>query len=154
MSRRPSRASRPAPGVEVRHHRKCASRTGGACDCRPTYRASVHTGSGQTRIRRTFTTLEAAKLWRQDAQVDLRRGVLEAPKQLTVAEAAEAWVAGARSGAVPTRSGHPYKPSAVRGYEQNLRHYVLPALGTRRLNEVKRGDVQRLADRLVEEGLS
>src|SRR3954471_22861414 len=137
MSRRNRPAVKPAPGIEVRHSRACASLAGGTCDCEPTYRAWVHPGLGGPRIRRTFKTLEAAKLWRQDAQVDLRRGVLEAPKALTVAEAAEAWVAGAGAGSVRNRSGHPYKPSAIRGYEQSLRDRILPALGGRRLNELR-----------------
>src|SRR4051812_17803930 len=94
MSRR-SKPVRPAPGVEIRHARTCASRSGEICDCRPTYRATVSTGArGGGRLRRTFTTLEAAKLWRQDPQVDLRRGLIEGPKPLTVAEAAAAWVPG------------------------------------------------------------
>ncbi|MEJ7891405.1 MAG: tyrosine-type recombinase/integrase [Solirubrobacteraceae bacterium] len=103
-------------------------------------------------MRRTFATIEAAKLWRQDAQVDLRRGAIEAAKPLTVSQAAERWVKGARAGTVRNRSGEIYKPSALRGYEQALRDYILPALGGCRLNELRRGDVQRLADRLVEKG--
>ncbi len=118
MSRRSRPAPEPATGIEVRHLRSCASRSGGTCDCEPNYRAWVHAGPGK-RIRRTFKTLEAARLWRQDAQVDLRRGVLEAPKALTVAQAAEAWVKGARAGSIRNRSGHPYKPSAVRGYDNS-----------------------------------
>src|SRR3712207_5584337 len=122
MSRRSSRASRPAPGIEVPHARTCASRSAGTCDCRPTYRATVSTGAlGSGRLRRTFVTLEAAKVWRQDAQVDLRRGAIEGPKPLTVGEAAAAWVTGARAGTVRNRSGHPYTPSAIRGYEHSLR---------------------------------
>lgn len=106
--------------------------------------------SGSSGPSRRF---EAAKLWRQDAQVDLRRGLIEGPKPLIVAETAAAWAAGARAGTVRNRSGHEYKPSAIRSYEQALRDYILPAFGPRRLNELRRGEVQRLADELVERGL-
>lgn len=151
MSRRARAAAVPSPGIEIRHTRSCATRSEGLCDCSPTYRATVHAGNG-SRIRKNFATLEAAKLWRQDAQVDLRRGVIEAAKPLTVAQAAEHWVTGARAGTIRNRSGDIYKPSALRGYEQALRDYILPALGNLRLNELRRGEVQRLADQLVEDG--
>jgi len=44
-------------------------------------------------------------------------GAMRAPLRLTVAEAAEAWLAAARDGVTRTRSGDAYKPSAIRGYE-------------------------------------
>src|SRR5690242_13189438 len=125
MSRRRKAAAKPSPGIEVRHARSCATRAGAECDCEPTYRAMVYAGN-DTRIRRTFATLEAAKLWRQDAQVDLRRGAIEAAKPLTVAQAAERWVTGARAGTIRNRSGEIYKPSVLGGYEQALRDYILP----------------------------
>jgi hypothetical protein len=141
----PRRASDvPLPvGIELRHARSCASRRGAACSCEPSYRAWVSPG-GAAKIRRNFKTLEAAKLWREDAKVDLRRGVLEAPRPLTIASAAESWLTGARSGTIRNRSGHPYKPSAIRGYEQALHDYVLPAFGRTRLSELTRGQLQRL----------
>ena len=50
-------------------------------------------------------------------------------------------------------SGDLYKPSAIRGYERALRDRVLPELGAKRLGDVQRRDVQRLADELLGEGL-
>jgi integrase len=58
-----------------------------------------------------------------------------------------------RSGKVRTRSGDLYKPSAIRSYERALRDRVLPELGAKRLGDVQRRDVQRLADDLLGEGL-
>ena len=58
-----------------------------------------------------------------------------------------------RSGKVRTRSGDLYKPSAIRGYERALRDRVLPEFGSKRLGDVQRRDVQRLADDLLGEGL-
>ena len=52
------------------------------------------------------------------------------------------------------RSGDPYKPSALRGYEQALRTHLLPSIGGARLDDVRRPDLQALADRLVRDGLS
>jgi integrase len=55
---------------------------------------------------------------------------------------------------VRTRSGDPYKPSALRAYEQALRGKLLPALGHLKLSSVTRNSVQDLVDRLVAEGSS
>jgi integrase len=101
------------------------------------------------RIRKTFPTLAAAKAWRRDALVALERGTMRAPTATTVREAAEAFLAGARQGTIRNRGGDPFKPSAIRTYEQALRLRVLPDLGDRRLSDVGRVDVQDLADQLV-----
>lgn len=141
------------PGVEVRHRQGCPARGGGRCACEPGYRAWVVAGPGKRKVQKTFRTLREAVEWREAMKVDLRRGVAGAPRALTVVEAAERWLAGARAGAIRNRSGDEYKPSVVRGYDQALRDYVLPVLGRRRLSELRRLDVQELVDALVAEGL-
>ena len=92
--------------------------------------------------------------WREDARVDLRRGVLVAPKPTTLRELGELWLESARGGGIRNRSGDRYKPSTLRGYEQALRQYVYPALGSAKLQNIRPGDVQRLADTLVGRGLN
>jgi Phage integrase, N-terminal SAM-like domain len=52
--------------------------------------------------------------------------------------------AAAKAGLVRNRSGDPYKPSARRGYKQAMRARILPTLGPRKLNDIRRSDVQRL----------
>ena len=81
--RRPKTASM---GITVRHSRGCASRGGGRCSCKPTYQAKVWSARDQTPIRKTFPTVTAAKTWRQDAAVALRRGTMRAPSKITVRE--------------------------------------------------------------------
>ena len=103
---------------------------------------------------RTFPTLSAAKLWRQDAQVALRRGTMRPPTAKTIAEAAEVLIAGAHDGTILDRAGKPYKPSTARGYEQLLHGYVIPALGGWKLSELQRRDVQDFVDGLRSQGLS
>ena len=83
----------------------------------------------------------------------LRQGTMRAGASGTLREAAEAWLEGASSGAIRNRSGHRYKPSALRGYEAALVGRVLPELGGARLSEIRRIDVQDLADRLCAGGL-
>ena len=75
-----------------------------------------------------------------------------APSRVTVAEAAAVWLAAAEAGVVRTRSGEPYKPSALRGYEQSLRTKLLPELGRLRLSAVTRACVQDLVDGMLARG--
>jgi integrase len=139
-------------GIAVRHSRSCDSRVGGECACKPTYQAHVWSARERKRIRKTFPTFAAAKAWRHDASVALRKGTMKAPTRITLKQAAEVWIVGARDGSIRNRSGDPYKPSAIRGYEQALRLRVLPDLGARRLSELGRNDFQDLVDRLVAKG--
>ncbi len=141
-------------GIEIRHARACPSRQGGACACSPGYRAVVRSRRDNRKIQKTFSTPAAAVLWRQDAIVDLRRGKLRATRPTTVREVAETWLADAQAGQMHNRSGQPYKPSALRGYEQALRTHIVPELGGTRLSELTRADVQALADRLCRSGVS
>jgi len=71
-----------------------------------------------------------------------------------VRKAADEFIAGIKSGAIRNRAGKPYKPSAIRGYERDLRTRVLPNFGAARLGEVTLPDVQRFADSLSAEGLA
>ena len=105
-------------------------------------------------MRKTFRSLSEARAWRAETQTALHRGTLRAPSRTTLAEAAEEWLAAAQTGVVRTRSGDPYKPSALRAYEQALRGKLLPALGHLKLSSVTRNSVQDLVDRLVAEGSS
>jgi len=59
-----------------------------------------------------------------------------------------------RDGLIPTGKGTRYKPSALRGYEETLRLHVLPAVGHIRLADVRRADVQAIADGMTAAGLS
>jgi integrase len=139
-------------GIDVRHRTSCASGSGGKCNCRPAYQASVWSARDQKRLRKTFSTLAAARAWRAEAQTAIRRGTMRSPVATTIREAGEQLVEGMRSGRVRTRSGDRYKPSAIRGYEAALRDRIVPILGGKRLGDVQRRDVQKLADELLGEG--
>jgi integrase len=142
-----------AEGIRIRHSRRCRSRAGERCNCRPSFEASVYSRRDGAKIRRTFATEGEAKAWRHDAVGEVRRGKLKAPTRVTLREGWEAWSEGAKSGLVRTRGGDVYKPSALRGYEQAMRDRLLPDLGAARLSEIRRVDVQDLVDRLQASGL-
>ena len=72
----------------------------------------------------------------------------------TVDEAAPELVDGMRDGSIVNRSRRPYKPAAVRSYERALQMRLLPVFGSRRLAEVKAGDVQRFPEALLRDGLN
>lgn len=139
-----------ATGVRQRHGRGCTRQ--GRCRC--PYEAFVYSKRDGKKIRKTFATHDAAKAWREDASTAVRKKTLRAPTSTTLKEAAWAWLKGAREGLIRNRSGDPYKPSAIRGYEAALRLRVLPELGHRRLVEVTRTDLQDLVDGLLASGLN
>jgi integrase len=147
---------KPPTGIAERHSRRCRTKDGGACNCKPAYRAFVFDRRTGTKIRKTFPTLAAAKKWRADATSMMNHGKLIAPRRQTLAAAAEAWLAGAQTEPpeILTRSDEAYKPSTLREYERNLRNYVLPDLGAVQLADIRRGDLQQLVKRLRGKGLS
>jgi len=142
------------PGIEVRHARSCRSGGGGRCNCSPSYRANVFLKREGKLVRRSFPTREQALEWRAEALLAARRGSLRAPSPRKLSEAAESWLEGARAGTIANRSGDPYKPAAIRGYEKALRLRVLPEIGEARLTEVRLIDLQELVDKLKAAGLA
>lgn len=141
-------------GITPRHARQCDSRRGKACSCRPTYQAQAWSARDKKPLRRTFPTLKQARAWRRHAQVDLGRGDLSAPSETLLSDAAAEWLRLARAGVVRTRSGEPFKPSSIRGYEASVHRVILPALGHLRLSAITRNRVQDLIDGLVEDRLA
>lgn len=137
-------------GIEVRHQRTCRTKTGGKrCNCEPSYRAYVWDTRAGKLVRRSSKSRSEAEGWHGEATVALRRGTLRTPSTVTVREAADAWLEGARDGSIRNRSHDRFKPSTIRGYERSLNLRVLPELGHRKLSDVRRSDVQDLVDRLL-----
>jgi Phage integrase, N-terminal SAM-like domain len=73
---------------------------------------------------------------------------LRASTPTTVTQAGAALVAGMRSGAIPDRSGKPYKPKTVRTYEHALKTYIYPLLGKRKISTLRRADVQGFVEEM------
>lgn len=142
-------------GIQVIHSRKCATYRGGKyCSCSPAYKAEVWIARDNRKVRRSFSTLAAARNWRHDAMSALRKGTMAAGGPITIRDAAEVLIKGIRSGAIRTRSGDEYKPSAIRNLEQALKLRILPRLGHMMVVELTRGDVQRFVDYLLTTGLN
>ncbi len=140
-------------GITPRHARSCRYRET-RCTCMPTYKAEVWDAAAGKRLAKTFDTITAARRWRQDAYVALRAGTLSADRGQTLRQAAHDWLAAARAGIVRTRSGDPYKPAAIRSYEQVLRLHVYDELGHERLRELTLPRLQKYVDKLAADGLA
>jgi integrase len=139
-----------AAGIRQRHGRACNAK--GRCKC--PYEAFVYSKRDEKKIRKTFPTAAAAKAWRDDASAAVRKRTLRASTSTTLRQAAEAWLAGAREGLIRNRKGDPYKPATIRAYELALRLRVLPELGSMRLSEITRTDLEDLVAGLLASGLS
>jgi integrase len=135
-------------GIEVRHQRSCRSHEGGRCNCRRGYRVRVWDPREQRLHVQTFADPVAAKTWRDDTSQRVRAGTMRVDSSTTIAQAAEALIAGMNDGTVLDRTGRPYKPSTRRGYARDLRNDVVPTLGGLRLTDVRRRDIQALVDAL------
>jgi len=104
-------------------------------------------------VRKTFSTQREAKAWRRKMLDYADQGRLRGSSQMTLA-AAERWLEMARSGEITNRSGRRYKPSTLRGIEQDLRLWLVPELGAHRMAEITRADLQRRIGAWVTAGLS
>jgi hypothetical protein len=128
-----SRKPRP-PGITIRHQMSCALPAGTRCSCTPGYQVTISHGRGHRQCR-TFPTLEKAKAFRVQAKAQKERARVR-DHALTLREASEQYLAGARAGSIAGRGGTRYRPSVIRGYEQVLNLHVLPDLGGRRLADI------------------
>jgi integrase len=136
-------------GIRQRHGRKCR---GGRCSC--PWEAWVYSKKDGKKIYKAWPTRAAAVKWREDAKPQVRKKLLRAPTSTTLNEAAKQWLAEARVGVIRPRSGEPYKPAAIRGYERHLRLRILPEIGSHRLSEIEREDVQKLVNTMLAQGMS
>jgi integrase len=141
-------------GIRKLHSKGCADRDGGRCNCGAGWEASVFSKRDGKKIRKTFPSKAGAKTWRDDANAQLAKGGLRAPRPTTIGEAWEAWREGAEAGVIRNRSGDRYKPSAIRGCDQGMRLRVLPEFAPIRLADLDRVDLQALIHRLLERGLA
>jgi integrase len=143
-----------AEGIRKRHSKGCSARSGGRCNCKAGWEASVYLAREGRKIRRTFAREAEAKSWRANALTAANAQSLRAPSQITVEQAAWLWLEAARTGAVRDRSGHHYKPATLREYGRVLSLRVLPEFGRVRISEVSRMDLQHFVDQLLERELS
>jgi integrase len=143
-----------AEGIRKRHTKSCPARAGGTCRCDGGYEASVYSPRDGKKLYKTFARKAEAKSWRADTKRSLDRGSLRAPGSRTIREAGEAWLEGAKRGEIRNRSGRPFKPSSLRGYEQSFVDRIVPAIGHVKVAALTTSDLQVLVDQWQAEGLA
>jgi integrase len=137
-------------GVYARHKTGCCVEVGGACSCKPSYWGQVWDGAAQKRRpTKFFDKPSEADHARADLRADLRAGRIPASESLPVRRGVELFLQAAERGVVLNKHGRRYKASALRDVRGALENHVVVELGARRMSDVRRGDVQRLVDRLV-----
>jgi integrase len=137
--------------VYARHRKDCALEDGEAkCSCKPSYWGKAWDRSRAKVVKTTMlSTPSAAAHARNDLIEELRRGRTPASTTIRVAAAIDLFLEGAESGIALNKHGRPYKRSAIRDLRGCLVNHVEPALGRKRIGDVRRGDCQLLVDELA-----
>jgi hypothetical protein len=104
------------------------------------------------RLRKRFAGQREAKAWGGEIRGAVCRGQVRAPTRKTIDQPADELVAGVKAGTIVNRSGRPYKPSAVRGYDRSPRLRIRPDIGSVRLSQVDRARVRLLIPKWVGDG--
>jgi integrase len=146
-----------AEGIRKRHSKGCSARKGGRCNCRAGWEASVYVAREDKRVTRTFPRKADAKSWRAEAKRAADRGALRANTRdgRTLAEALRQFIAGMEAGTIRPKGRERYKPNTTRSYERALRVHIAPTgVGGIKVADVRRRDLQALADELLGTGLS
>jgi hypothetical protein len=126
---------------------------------RKVFVAQVRVGRGQRRVTigtfGAFTVEQARKqaetIIRAAAEGrDPQREKQEARAALTVAELCEEYLAAARAGLVLTRFKHPKRPATVTIDEGRVSRHIAPLIGKIPARDLKRADVQRMADAIAQ----
>lgn len=131
-----------AEGIEVRQDSKGKRR----------YRWVVNSKDGKKRGG-WVTSQTEAKAGRVKALGEIAAGTAAKASGVTLRQEWAEFYDGAKAGRITDRSGRPYKPATLRGYERAWRK-IDPELGAHKLGEIKRADVQRFADRLAASGMA
>jgi integrase len=137
-------------GVYARHKQDCGTERGGGCSCKPSYWGQVwDRAAGKYRKTKAFPKPSEAAHARADLQADLRSGRLPATDSLRVKRVIDAFLLAADQGVALNKHGRRYRASAVRDLRSSFDNHIEDALGSKRIGDVRRGDVQRLVDDLA-----
>jgi integrase len=146
-----------AEGVRKRHSKGCSARDGGRCNCNAGWEASIYLAREGKRVTKTFPRKAEAKSWRAEAKRAADRGTLRATPQdaRTLALALRQFIAGMQAGTIRPKGRERYKPNTIRSYERALRVHIAPStVGGIKVADVRRRDLQALADELLAAELS
>jgi len=142
-------------GVFARHQVGCALGDGKRCNCIPSYFGVVWDREGH-RHRKTahLARAIAARDARADLSEALRKGELpRAGVEVSLGDAYDKFIEAARGGVALNKWRRRYRPRSVEDLE-SVRPHLPDSLKRRRPDDLKRGDLQALVDKLSAKGLS
>jgi integrase len=121
-----------------------------ACNCEPSYWGKVY-DRAETKYAKTkrYPTPSAARHARKALLDLLEKGGVPREAPLRLRETHERFIEAAKTGRALNKKGKRYKQTALRNIDQSLTKHVLPALGARRLVDVRQRDIQKIVDDLT-----
>jgi integrase len=146
-----------AEGIRKRHSKGCSTRQGGRCNCNAGWEASIYLARQHRRVTKTFRQRAEAKSWRAEAKRAADKGALRTPARdsRTLVGALRQFIAGMEEGTIRPKGRERYKPNTIRSYERALRVHIAPTgVGGVKVVDIRRRDLQALADELLGTGLS
>lgn len=101
-------------------------------------------GARRRQSKRSFATKKEAQLALAELMTAHEQQAFVARTDITLEDYSVAWLEGL--------STQGRKPSTIQGYRTNLRNYILPNLGTSRLQDLRATDLDRLYAKLLKSG--
>jgi integrase len=120
---------------------------------RKRYRGVVFSKATGKRNGPWVRSFAEARSWRTRALAGIESGLIGLRDGTTLRDEWQTFYAGACAGTIPDRTGKPYKPATLRGYERGWRR-IDPEFGASRPSELRRADVQAMIDRWAASGLA
>jgi len=147
-------------GIYARHREGCTveqlprspqlgevSRT---CDCEPSYYGKVYDRRARRHaVTKRNMTPAAARGARKELLDAIDKGKTGSKARIRLRDAHTRFINDAEGGRAFNKHGRPYKASAIKDVDECLRKHVAPRLGPRRLEDIRRGDIQGLIDDLA-----
>jgi integrase len=145
-------------GIFARHKERCkVTETGNRrdCNCTPSYYGTAWDPEvGKSRKTPRLKQLSEARSARADLLDALGKGeFVPATSQMTLGDAYDRFVQAARDGVALNKWRRRYRPRSVEDLE-SVRPHLPASLKRRRPDDLKRGDLQALVDKLSAKGLS
>ncbi len=128
-----------ATGIETRTDAKGRKRYRGVVYSKATGKVSGPWGSNAE-----------AKAWRSKALGEIEAGTVVKPSTMTVRDAWDEWLTGAKAGTIRNRSGEVYKPGTIRTYEAAWAK-LEPDFGAHKLSDLRRPHVQKWLEEFAQQ---
>ena len=140
-----------ACGVEKLPRNPTLTQISRACNCQPSYWGKVY-DRAETRYANTkrYPTPSAARHARKALLDLLEKGGMPREAPLRLRDAVPRFVEDAKAGRALNKKGKKYKPNAIKTIEQALGLHVVPTLGGRRIVDIRKRDIQKIADDVSE----